>query len=203
MQFGNKRIRKDFQPLTVACAFELKTPNSGFSQVYNSVLGVNQYEPDRTLTPTVVFPSVMAGTPDKSVPYTIFNSSLSNIEWYVDNVLISTAWSASDFEVSTTGDTKGTLTIKKNIDPDSKVFLKFKAVLSDSRLGVNIPIELEGLMLQVSAKTGDKYSIAFNGSNSILYNPFEDRLLDYDAKVKDGSLTASAAEKAKIGRAHV
>ena len=40
-----KRIRKEFQPLTIAVSLKIMTPNSPANQVYNPV--ANEYDPDR------------------------------------------------------------------------------------------------------------------------------------------------------------
>ena len=39
MESVKKRIRKDFQPLTIAVSLKIMTPNSPASQVYNSENG--------------------------------------------------------------------------------------------------------------------------------------------------------------------
>ena len=62
MESGKKRIRLEFAPLNVAVSMVLLTPNSPLVQVCNTL--INQYEPDRTLTPTVVLPQVVANASD-------------------------------------------------------------------------------------------------------------------------------------------
>ena len=49
-----KRIRKEFQPLTIAVSLKIMTPNSPANQVYNPV--ANEYDPDRGVVSSVSLP---------------------------------------------------------------------------------------------------------------------------------------------------
>lgn len=195
MESGKKRIRLEFAPLNVAVSMVCVTPNSPVVQVCNTFN--NQYEPDRTLTPTVLLPQVVANASDGSWPESHSNMHLANVKWLCDGVDITTIpeWQGK-YEIGTTGSTKGSLTVKRNFTPSEQVSLVFKAVLADPRTGVNYPIETDPIVFSCSVKSQDQYSIGIGDSQIIQYDMFKDKLSVYDYKVAQGLITASTASKA-------
>lgn len=194
MESGKKRIRLEFAPLNVAVSMVLLTPNSPLVQVCNTI--INQYEPDRTLTPTVVLPQVVANASDGSWPEPHSNSALASMKWYADGVDITTipAWQGK-YEIGNSGSLKGALTIKRNILPNERISLVFKATLVDYRTGVNYPIETDPIILSSSVKSQDLYTVAIGDSQIIQYDVFKDKLAEYEYKVAQGIITASTAAK--------
>jgi len=192
MESGKKRIRLEFAPLNVAVSMVCITPNSPIVQVCNTL--INQYEPDRTLTPTVLLPQVVASASDGSWPEPHSNSSLADIKWLSDGVDIATVadWNGK-YEIGTTGSMKGALTIKRNLSPNERISLVFKAVLVDQRTGINYPIETDPIVLSSSVKSQDQYSVGIGDSQIIQYDVFKDKLAIYDYKVAHGIVSASAA----------
>lgn len=170
------------------------TPNSPVVQVCNTF--INQYEPDRTLTPTVLLPQVVANASDGSWPQPHSNTYLANVKWLCDGVDITTipVWQGK-YEIGTTGSTKGALTVKRNFTPSEQVSLVFKAVLSDPRTGINYPIETDPVIFSCAVKSQDQFSVGIGDSQIIQYDMFKDKLAVYDYKVAHGLLTASAAAK--------
>ena len=170
------------------------TPNSPVVQVCNTF--INQYEPDRTLTPTVLLPQVVANASDGSWPQPHSNTYLANVKWLCDGVDITTipAWQGK-YEIGTTGSTKGSLTVKRNFTPSEQVSLVFKAVLSDPRTGINYPIETDPVIFSCAVKSQDQFSVGIGDSQIIQYDMFKDKLAVYDYKVAHGLLAASAAAK--------
>ena len=170
------------------------TPNSPVVQVCNTF--INQYEPDRTLTPTVLLPQVVANASDGSWPQPHSNTYLANVKWLCDGVDITTipAWQGK-YEIGTTGSTKGSLTVKRNFTPSEQVSLVFKAVLSDPRTGINYPIETDPVVFSCAVKSQDQFSVGIGDSQIIQYDMFKDKLAVYDYKVAHGLLAASAAAK--------
>lgn len=195
MESGKKRIRLEFAPLNVAVSMVCITPNSPVVQVCNTF--INQYEPDRTLTPTVLLPQVVANASDGSWPQPHSNSYLANIKWLCDGVDITTIteWQGK-YEIGTTGSTKGSLTVKRNFKPNERASLVFTAVLVDPRTGVNYPIQTEPVVFSSAVKSQDQYSVGIGDSQIIQYDMFKDKLAVYDYKVAQGMISASTSEKA-------
>ena len=104
METIRKRIRKDYAPLTVSVSLSCLTSGSPVTQVYNAAL--NEYEPDRSVTPTILQPVVTAAASDGSWPQPYANSLLANMVWKVNGVDITTiaSW-ASLFSIDTVGST--------------------------------------------------------------------------------------------------
>lgn len=192
MESVKKRIRLEFAPLNVAVSVVCITPNSPTTQVVN--LYNNQYEPDRTLNPTVILPQVVANASDGSWPEPHSNQYLANVKWYSDEVDITTvaAWSGK-FEIGTNGSLKGALTIKRNLAPGESISLRFEAVLVDPRLGVNYPIKTDPIVITSTVKTPDQYTVGIGDSQIIQYDVFKDHLAVYDYKVSQGLISASTA----------
>ncbi len=191
MESGKKRIRLEFAPLNVAVSMVLLTPNSPLVQVCNTL--INQYEPDRTLTPTVVLPQVVANASDGSWPEPHSNSHLADMKWLSDGVDITTLpeWKGK-YEIGTVGSTRGALTIKRNLTPNERISLVFTAVLVDNRTGINYPIQTDPVVLSSSVKSQDQYTVGIGDSQIIRYDVFKDKLSVYDYKVAHGIISASS-----------
>lgn len=194
METTKKRLRINFAPLDIASSIVCITPNSPVTQVYNNTN--SQYEPDRTLTPTVILPRIVAYAGDGSWPDPEANHVLADMHWYADGKEISTvaAWTGK-YEIEQNGSMRGALTIKRNVPPDVQVSLVFKAVVADTRTGVNYPVETDPIVLFTSVKSEDTYSVAIGDAQGILYNPFKDRLHIYNYKVANGIIAGSTALK--------
>lgn len=195
MQSNRKRIRKVFAPLTTATSIRCATPASPTTQVYNGSLV--EYEPDRELTPTIILPEVVAHATDGSWPNPYSNSLLADMHWFVNGQDITSLadWNGK-YEIDQVGDTRGAITVKKNISPGETVELHFEAKLADTRLGINIPIVTDKITLSTTEKSSDGYSISVKDGGIVQYDPIKDKLHLYEYKVAHGLITASAAEQA-------
>jgi hypothetical protein len=185
MLSSKTRIRKNFEPLTVAISVYCTSPASPLTQTFN---GYNsEYEPNRQLTPTVIYPDVVASASDGSWSDTDVNSLLANIQWLVDGKDITTdsTW-ATYYEILTTGSDRGTIKIYKNVPPGTTYRLQFKATLSDTRLGVNIPILSDEIILSTSEKSDDSFSLAIKDGNVIEYDPLKDMHALYEYLIAHG-----------------
>lgn len=191
MEISRQRIRRDYAPLTVSVGVACVSANSPLTQVYNAALP--EYEPDRSLTPTVIRPTITANASDGSWGHPASNEFLANMKWYVNGVDISTisAWSGQ-YEIDTVGSTRGSLTIYRNIAPGTEVILHFEAELVDDRLGVTIPIKTDPLVLSTFDQSEDTYSLSVADSNNVFYNPLRDKLHLYEHKVAQGLIQASS-----------
>ena len=98
---------------------------SPLTQSVNTLLNPIEYEPDRSMTPTVVMPYIETIDPDGIFLNGQANKllSLDSMAWYVDNVKIpNESWKeGKDYDVITTADdTRGMLKIYKNIPAGEK-----------------------------------------------------------------------------------
>ena len=192
METSKKRIRIDYAPLNVAVSVVNITPNSPVVQVYNGLN--NQFEPDRTLSPTVILPEVVASASDNSWGDPYSNHALADMKWFVNGVDISTIVDWENlYTIHQSGSLRGAISIKRNLSPGEQVSLHFEGVLADTRLGVNIPIKTEPIVLSCSDKSQDMYSLGIGDDQIIQYNPFKDKLFMYEYKVAQGIIAASSA----------
>jgi len=195
MESQRKRIRRYYKPLTTMANLVCSTPLSPVTQVYNS--DIRQYEPDRPLSPTVVHPNVVANASDGSWRTPQANALLANMKWFVNGVDITTLseWSGL-YEIDLVGSTRGDITIRKNLEPGSYLELSFEADIADTRLGVNVHVKCDPIVLSTVDKSDDDYSMALGDDQIIVYDPFKDKLHVYEYKTSHGLATASAAELA-------
>lgn len=203
MRSNKKRIRIDYAPLNVAVSLECLTPLSPALQVYNADL--DEYEPDREVSPSTFWPMVVANASDGSWHNQYANSILTSMHWYVDGIEISqhpdwTGFTSDNqplYSIDESGSsTRGALTIRKNIAPSKQYTLHFEGEITDPRLGTNIPIVTDDFILSTEDKSEDAYSISIGDDQIIQYNPFKDKLHLYEYKVAHGLITASAAAEA-------
>ena len=194
METGRKRIRRDFSPLTVSVAISCESAYSPSTQVYNATS--QEFEPDRSITPTVIRPIINAHAADGSWPNPVANPYLANMKWYVNGVDITTIESWLNlYRVDTVGATRGSLIVMKNLSPSEKASLHFEADLVDSRLGANVHIKTDAIILSTVDKSKDSYAISIS-ENNLRYSPFDDKLHLYDYKVAHGIIAASASAEA-------
>lgn len=191
MELSRKRIRRDFAPLNVAVAIACDTAYSPLMQVYNGSNG--EFEPNRMLSPTIIRPIITAYASDGSWLTPQANSYLAEMVWYVNGTDITkiSAWSGF-YQIDTVGSTRGTISILKNIMPNSEVSLHFEAKLVDSRLGVTLPIKTDAIVLSTVDKAEDTYGMTIGESKNIRYNPLQDLLDLHDYKVAHGISSSSS-----------
>ena len=192
------RIRRDFAPLNVLVSLYCYTSaTSPLNQIYDPDSGT--YEPNRggtssgAGTPCVIRPLVVTGASDMSWTNKDTNRHLANIKWYVDGVDISTLSDWTDkYSIDTTGaDMRGSITIYRNLTSSERFTLSMKAVFADQRTGTNIPVETDTVILSTTDRARNQWSLQIGTANALTYNPFEDRLLEYQYKKAHGISTGS------------
>ena len=190
-QFSSQRThtRVKFEPLTTSCQLVCITPQSPTTQSINVLSGTPQYEPNRSLTPTVIFPDVRAVDPDNIFHHGPANVylSLDTIQWFVDDTPIADVLTVNtDYEIDITEtDTRGSLKVKKNLAASAKAVLRFKGKFLDWRTGVIYSVESDDIALTCTDKGDDSLSCSVDKPN-IEYDPLFDDLLLYDYKVARG-----------------
>jgi hypothetical protein len=171
------------------------TPSSAVVQAYDGDTGL--YEPDRLLAPTMLYPRVTADAKDGTFSGGIVNARLSDIVWLADGVDVTTlsGYSVDDSE----SDTRGTLTIKKNLPSGKTVKLVFSGKLTDSRTEQVYSLRSSEVILSTTTKTGDKWSISFDGDAIITYDPIADEYLDEVYMHDHGTLDKVTAQPTDKG----
>ncbi len=205
MRSNKKRIRVDYAPLNVTVAVECLTPASPAMQVYNAALDEGErFEPDRGITPTQFLPRVCALASDGSWTRQVANPILAQMHWFVNSVEISTLpeWVGLYSIDTSTGDTRGAITVSRNVLPSEKCVLHFEAVLADTRLGTNIALRSDGIVLTTDDVSEDAYTVSIGDSQAMQYDPFKDRLLLYNYKVAQGIISPSEEAEAEADDAN-
>lgn len=199
-QSQRKHQRIQFSPLSRSCTLVCITPQSPTAQVANLTLSPPEYEPDRSVSPTLIMPDVRATDPDGIFPAGSVNQYLStdSIAWYVDDVEISKVWKAgTDYDIITTeGDERGMLKVYKNLSANTKAVLRFKGTFLDWRTNIPVPVESDTMPLTCTERGADSYGCSVD-KPVIVYDPLYDNLLLYDYKVARG-INVGGASRASM-----
>jgi hypothetical protein len=207
LQSIRKHTRLDFTPLNLSCSILCDTPDAPVVQVANSASG--EYEPNREGdygTPTILRPEVRVNDVDKVFQEGVINArlSLDSIRWYVNSELIE---NVSDFKnkysiLTTEDETRGSLVIRKNVAPSEKYALSFAAKFEDTRTGVIYEVTSSNQILLCSSSIADDKVDCSVDTPTIVYNPLNDTLLQYEYDVAHGNATAGQRSKYLTGAAY-
>lgn len=190
-QSQRAHTRVKFSPLRTSCQLACLTPQSPATQSINSYVSPPTYEPDRSMSPTVIYPDVRANDPDNVFTAGAANAhlALDTIAWLVDGKPITEVWTEgedADYTIDkTASDTRGSLKVYKNLAASEKAVLKFKASFLDWRTGISYNVESDELALTCTDKGEDAVSCSVD-KPLIQYDPLFDDLLLYDYKVARG-----------------
>ena len=198
MRTTNSLIRRVYAPLNVHCQLVCTTPMSPVTQIYNSIAG--EYEPNRegtVATPTLVWPDVQASARDATWNDIQANSLLGDMKWTANGKDISTLkeWTGK-YEIMTDGKQRGTLKIKRNIDPSTRITLHFSAKLYDKRTGTTINIESDDMLLTTTEQSDDGYGMDMTEDVKVEYDPVRDALALWQYKVAHNIAPTDADEYA-------
>lgn len=190
MRSKDNFIDRVYEPLDVSQRLVCLTDGSPATQVYNTDTG--EYEPNREITPTVVYPDIAAWASDNSWTDKQCNRILDEMVWKVNGVDITTiaSWKGK-YEILQDGSMRGALKVMRNLTREEKSSLTFSAIIPDYRLQSRLKVNTEELVLSTYNKTEDTYGLSFGNADKILYNPFIDKLALYDYKVAHGLITFS------------
>lgn len=188
-QSQRTHTRVKFEPLTVSCSLVCLTPQSPATQSINTTLIPIEYEPDRTVSPTVIFPDVRANDIDNVFKHGSANEymSLDTLKWKVDGKDIEKVWTVgTDYEIVTdASDTRGALRVKKNLAANEKAVLRFFGDFIDWRTGIVYNVESDEMALTCTDK-GDNVIQCHVDKPLVEYDPLFDDLLLYEYKVARG-----------------
>lgn len=197
--------RVKFTPLTVSCSLVCLTPQSPAAQAVNTTLSPVEYEPDRSVSPTVIKPEVRAFDPDGIFNQGAANAllSLDSIEWAANGRPIEEVWvKGTDYEVITAeDDTRGCIRIMKNLPAGESVTLGFKGKFLDYRDKKVYSVESNEMAVTSTDKGADAVA-CFADKPIIEYDPLYDDLLLYEYKVAHGIEVLGNREDHKNGKSY-
>lgn len=174
-----------FEPLNVSCSLVCLTPQSPMAQVINTTLSPIEYEPDRSVTPTLILPEVRAIDLDNVFQHGAVNQylTLDSLEWTIDGKPINSVWTEGvDYEIiKADNDTRGALKVFKNLGAKEKAVLHFKGKFLDWRTGIILDVESGDEALTCTDK-GDNIMQCHIDKPVVEYDPLFDDLLLYDYK---------------------
>ena len=193
---GHTRVK--FEPLNVSCSLVCLTPQSPMAQVINSTLSPIEYEPDRSVAPTLILPEVRAIDLDNVFQHGAVNQylTLDSLEWTVDGKSINSVWTEGvDYEIiKTEDDTRGALKVFKNLGANEKAVLHFKGKFFDWRTGIILDVE-SGDEALICTDKGENIMQCHIDKPVIEYDPLFDDLLLYDyKKARETSVYGSRAD---------
>lgn len=202
-QSQRTHTRVKFEPLNVSCSLVCLTPQSPATQSINTTLTPIEYEPDRAVSPTVIFPDVRANDIDNVFKHGSANEhlSLDSLKWQVDGKDIEKVWTVgTDYEIVTdASDTRGALRVKKNLAANEKAVLRFFGEFLDWRTGIVYKVESDELALTCTDK-GDNVIQCHIDKPLIEYDPLFDDLLLYDYKVANNIPVQGSRASYKNGK---
>lgn len=198
---GHTRVK--FEPLNVSCSLVCLTPQSPMAQVINSTLSPIEYEPDRSVSPTLVLPEVRAIDLDNVFHHGAVNQylSLDNLDWTVDGNPIDSVWTEGvDYEIiKSEDDTRGALKVFKNLGANEKAVLHFKGKFLDWRTGIILDVESGDAALTCTDK-GEDIMQCHIDKPVVEYDPLFDDLLLYDYKKARGITVQGSREEYVNGK---
>ena len=202
-QSQRTHTRVKFEPLTVSCSLVCLTPQSPATQSINTTLIPIEYEPDRTVSPTVIFPDVRANDIDNVFKHGSANEylSLDTLKWKVDGKDIGSVWTVgTDYEIVTdASDIRGALRVKKNLAANEKAVLRFFGEFVDWRTGIVYKVESDEMDLTCTDK--GENAIQYHVDKPLIeYDPLFDDLLLYDYKVANNIPVQGSRESYKNGK---
>lgn len=207
-----KHIRIDYTPLDIACHCRCVTPHSPAAQASNSLN--NEYEPDRTVSPTVIASQVNVRDSDGVFESGCINHllSLDSIKWIVNDKIELTvngstdpgSWPSGSYSIIQTSDeNRGNLIVKRNIAAGEKCVLKFVAEFVDWRTGVVMHASSDNDIALVTTDKGeDQYGLSVDNA-SCTYDPVHDELLLWDYLNGKGMPVSGSRESHINGKSYL
>lgn len=196
-------MRRRYEPLVTACTIQCTTPESTPTQIFNG----SEYQPDREGTsgvPCGLCPVVSASAKDGTWPVMRSNNKLSEMKWYVNDVAIDqlSDW-ANKYSILTTGDTRGTLLIKRNVGLNERIRLRFEATLLDTRTGDLLPIRSQETTLFTAEAAEDAWVVETDFSQNLFYSPVEDNMLLHDYQTSHNITTTLTTAQISNGNQYL
>ncbi len=202
-QSERKHTRLDFTPLTVTAQLACMTPDSPPAQAANTA--TNQYEPDRTVSPTIIRPQTSVIDPDGIYATGNNNACLASDKhvWRVNGTDIASVWKeGTDYTIikDATAD-NGSLKVMKNLVPGEVAVLEYEGMFNDFRTGTNYVVSASGMALTTTGKGGNKTACSVD-CERLTYDPLKDSLSLYEYLVAQGKETAGKRSQYVDGKSY-
>ena len=204
MRTEKKFMRKKFMPLVTNCTLACITPESPPTQIY----GGGEFQPNRegaAGVPCGICPVVSASASDGSWQgNTRSNAHLVQMQWYVDGQKIDevASWKGK-YTILTTGDTRGTLLIKRNVGLNERVKLRFEAKILDFRNQDLVPVGSVELTLYTSQAAEDAWSVETDYPLNLMYSCIDDNMLLHDYQVSHGIVSSLSNQQINDGEQYL
>lgn len=193
-----KHTRLDFEPLNISCSIECTTPLSPLAQVSNALL--DEYEPDRAVSPCVIRPFINVKDKDGVFPEGNANARIStqSIKWKFNGVDIKDIPEfAGKYEIITANnELRGSLKLFRNTPVVETWIISFEAQFEDWRRPKIETIQSNELSMFTTDLGEDLHRISVDIPH-IVYNPIKDNLLLYDYLVANNLIEPSNREAYK------
>ena len=204
MRTEKKFMRKRYAPLITSCSLACITPESPPTQIY----GGGEYQPNRegaAGVPCGICPIVSASASDGSWQgNNRSNAHLTQMQWYVNGSKIGdvSTWNGK-FTILQSGDTKGTLLIKRNTGLNERVKLRFEAMLLDFRNQELIPVVSDEVTLYTSQAAEDAWSVETDYPANLMYSCIDDNMLLNDYQESHGIASTLTSQQINDGEEYL
>ena len=197
MATKQRKIEINYRLLQTSCNIEVvgSVPDM---QVYQADKA--EYTPDYTLTPLVLFPRCNATDPEAVTKIGAVNSRLTNMKWYerigTTRTLITST--NTGYSITESGDSKGQITMKKNVTVLKPVTLEFYAEYADTRTGQLFTFQMSRLVRAVDG-TDAIPVLTIDSPSTLDWNPVRDITAQtITAKLMVGDTDVTATGKCKF-----
>ena len=167
-----KRFDFNFKPLQINIAMSVDGSVPG-KQNYNA--DADEYTPDYTVTPCIIFPRVSQIDKDEIFAAGSVNHALANVKWYeiVSGVRTEIQDANANYEIVRSGGLAGRIKVKKNAQPQLPITLEFNADYTDTRTNQIIAVK-ETYMIVCNNSTTFIPNLLLDAADQTIYNPLRD-----------------------------
>lgn len=167
-----KRFDFNFKPLQINIAMSVDGSVPG-KQNYNA--DADEYTPDYTVTPCIIFPRVSQIDKDEILATGSVNHALANVKWYeiVSGVRTEIQDANANYEIVRSGGLAGRIKVKKNAQPQLPITLEFNADYTDTRTNQIIAVK-ETYMIVCNNSTTFIPNLLLDAADQTIYNPLRD-----------------------------
>lgn len=164
-----RRIEINYRQLQTSGGMEV-VGSVAARQSYDSA--TEEYAPDYTLTPLVLYPRCTATDPDKYTKSGVVNASLTNMHWYerIGGTRTEITASNANYIITQSGDQKGQIQVKKNSSVLNPTTLEFEAEYADTRTGQVFKFRLSQVVI-CNDQTDAAPTLSIDSPSTLEWNP--------------------------------
>ena len=164
-----RRIEINYRQLQTSGGMEV-VGSVAARQSYDSA--TEEFAPDYTLTPLVLYPRCTATDPDKYTKSGVVNASLTNMHWYerIGGTRTEITASNANYIITQSGDQKGQIQVKKNSSVLNPTTLEFEAEYADTRTGQVYKFRLSQVVI-CNDQTDAAPTLSIDSPSTLEWNP--------------------------------